>query len=1417
MHRFPLDSFLLSLAADGIRLTSRDYERVALVLQTGGPWTLARLRAALLALLAKNEDQHDIFAQRFDAFFTLPASAEDVYAEVDLERALADLRGLTQRPPPRHGLIPKSIPSFPRVFDRPARQPTRRQRPLFRWWRLASVALICGLIAALIMVYQLHAPAPLQICAAALEFGTVASDAQDTQSCTITNASNGPLTLDVVLDGAHATDFRLADTYTGHLLPAGEMFTVTVQFSPNPQSVSIRAAWLTIRVRDTDIVEAVALNGSLAPVRTVSSNQQRRYLDVPYVLDIQSIPVDRPDTWQRYAALAFALLCLALLYALWLWRAHKIPEDEPASFNPAGSRHFSPGAIGGTPGPWLADDLLDHLADSMGYFQSDERGRELDVRASIRATMQQGGTPALSFHKRKQIRALLILEDVLAEATAWNPLARELAAGIARRGVPVLYGQFQDAPDMFKTTDGIVHHLDDLADQRQAYLLLIFTDGKSLCQPEHMFTLEALARWPMLAWLDVREPRFWDASTVLPTRYGIPIYPATPAGLLLVARRFLTEQGQATDFTDVAHHLQELPDQASMCFDAYVEHLLGEALLWGQDCAMLQPVSPGLADALRQTFHPDLPAEQIERLYALPGTRSNVVGMRFSDEVLMVLRRGFLTRRTEHEQEEILRFILHTIDQARPDDPDGLAGLAWETVRERVRLELEPDQALERLAQMAQTPLGGALSSSLDNFGFPEQTEKIPLRLKPTSPAALQRLARIATDFPIHKLDAFPIAWGHRVALGVLTVLSIGLAGWSAWSAWNVPPPDQNWQVLGLDDTTMARLERQDGTDWTPLASGTIAALPGEHDLEHDQTYRLTLYGGGHHTAMEFPFGPGHRTMLQITAERQHAIRPCQEAYPDMGLTIERCPTLHPAIVEAVYFPSWRERWQQHTRGKPVPADRLSIGIELVGSQAAEQTHTGWHDLLWQTGSVDLIYTIQADQFDRAWPQIQADLGPRLQQSQVIWWTDNQNHATAKLAAELAVCDGVLFPGSDLSWLRKLFDSGDRPLIMQEEIMHAMPPGLAAIAGSVALFRPAEDTAALLVSTKGITATITLTGPDGTTLPPGKNGDWFAELPPGAWQVRAEAEGYAPAEQTIAVTDDTPQIAVIDLASVAHATATSTETPAEPPLPIPIPELVEIPAGPFLMGSSNADLLADNSEKPQHELTLETYWIGKTEVTNAQFRPFVEGDGYSNSEYWTKTGWQWREDEGITAPCAWDDPQWNSDTQPVVCISWFEAVAYTRWLSAQTGQEFRLPTEAEWEKAARGPDGLIWPWGNEWQDGRANIDEAGIGQTTPVGQFPDGASPYGVLDMAGNAWEWTATQWPKGYPYVVEDEWTDAYLEQAADFRVLRSGSYSFEKEYVRGANRYSTTSRATATATTVCGSPVIPARSTVGNNQLVL
>jgi len=242
---------------------------------------------------------------------------------------------------------------------------------------------------------------------------------------------------------------------------------------------------------------------------------------------------------------------------------------------------------------------------------------------------------------------------------------------------------------------------------------------------------------------------------------------------------------------------------------------------------------------------------------------------------------------------------------------------------------------------------------------------------------------------------------------------------------------------------------------------------------------------------------------------------------------------------------------------------------------------------------------------------------------------------------------------------------------------------------------------------------------------------------------------------------------------------------AEAALPFE-PQMVTVPAGAFLMGTPESELGEIEKlgrerqyierEVPQHEVTLAAYAIGRYPVTNAEFARFVEDGGYGNPDYWTEAGREQKESEGWTQPRYWEDDEWNDPSQPVVGVSWYEAAAYCRWLAARTNKPYRLPSEAEWEKAARGSDGRRYPWGNAWEASRCNNKESGPGRTTPVGEYPGGDSPYGVGDMAGQVWEWCSSQYggtearPRfGYPYRPDDGREEL---EGDDTRILRGGSW---------------------------------------------
>lgn len=224
--------------------------------------------------------------------------------------------------------------------------------------------------------------------------------------------------------------------------------------------------------------------------------------------------------------------------------------------------------------------------------------------------------------------------------------------------------------------------------------------------------------------------------------------------------------------------------------------------------------------------------------------------------------------------------------------------------------------------------------------------------------------------------------------------------------------------------------------------------------------------------------------------------------------------------------------------------------------------------------------------------------------------------------------------------------------------------------------------------------------------------------------------------------------------------------------------LVYVPPGEFLMGSADGDNDANDNEKPQHRVHLDAFWMDRTEVTNAQYRQCVEAKACQSPS----------NTRSVADSSYYGNGQY--DTYPVIYVSWYAAQEYCQWVGG------RLPTEAEWEKAARGTDGQKYPWGNQpvaghlldfcdrncpydWKDISADDGYAG---TAPVGNYPVGASPYGAWDMAGNVWEWVA------------DRYSDRYYQSAPAqnppgpdtgiYRVLKGGSWYGNARNARAADR---------------------------------
>ena len=290
-----------------------------------------------------------------------------------------------------------------------------------------------------------------------------------------------------------------------------------------------------------------------------------------------------------------------------------------------------------------------------------------------------------------------------------------------------------------------------------------------------------------------------------------------------------------------------------------------------------------------------------------------------------------------------------------------------------------------------------------------------------------------------------------------------------------------------------------------------------------------------------------------------------------------------------------------------------------------------------------------------------------------------------------------------------------------------------------------------------------------------------------------------------------------------------------------LPPLIAIAGGAYAIGSDEG--LFDD-EAPVHAVNLPPFQLGQFPVTNAEWALFIKAGGYEDERWWdteAARAWrygdrtaegakqQWREfrqtlqtnfdnirnahrqgritskeaddweqiarmDDGEfkalldkwyppgrqTQPAFWNDEAFNNPAQPVVGVCWYEARAYFAWLSAQTGQPFRLPTEAEWEAAARGRTGRRYAYGDEFDASLCNTFETHVRRTTPVGVFPGGETPDGLIDMTGNSWDWTSSLY-QPYPYVTVDGREDPAGEAR---RVVRGGAWDDLLSVARAAYR---------------------------------
>ena len=232
--------------------------------------------------------------------------------------------------------------------------------------------------------------------------------------------------------------------------------------------------------------------------------------------------------------------------------------------------------------------------------------------------------------------------------------------------------------------------------------------------------------------------------------------------------------------------------------------------------------------------------------------------------------------------------------------------------------------------------------------------------------------------------------------------------------------------------------------------------------------------------------------------------------------------------------------------------------------------------------------------------------------------------------------------------------------------------------------------------------------------------------------------------------------------------------------------MVYVPSGKFLMGAKDEDLDANWHEKPQHDVYIDAYWIYQHEVSNKQFATFIAETGYQTTA--EIIGWSVVVGDGTfkdTPGAYWAAPEGPDsnlaglDDYPVVQVSWDDAFAYCEWAMCQ------LPTEAQWEKAARGTDGRTYPWGEEMPNcDLVNYNEC-VGSATPTNSNLNGVSPYGALNLSGNVYEWVADYFKDDY-YGQRSSKKNPQGPKNGEYRIIRGGSWNNYERDLRASHRHS-------------------------------
>ncbi|MCY2968669.1 MAG: hypothetical protein NT069_34435, partial [Planctomycetota bacterium] len=815
-----LQEFLHALRAERLEVGIRDVERLHRVFSTRRDWTLSAIHETLRLLLARDPNERRTFDRLFKSFFQVSREGGDV-APFDLARALADLRDaapLEATPQAPQTLVSVQLPPEPRD-SKPDPSVKRPRWPSREWQgKLGQFGVLAtGLFVLLGIIWWTKLPIPprppksdLALEPAEFDFGSHATGEPTELQLQIHNSSSK--------DSAEITSLAIAGDYrdftsdqldrlVGRKLAPKEVVSFTVSFKPANKgdrrgAVLLNAVslWPPVmsKLRGTGTLEFTPPPDFVFPPINYPSTDPT---GLPTAIRHEFRPLVYSTAWRYRLGGGVTSLCAFAGLAVYVLQYRKPPRDNPfPSRENEGNERFSFASVGGELKPLITPSQAKRLGDQLDFLPTEIDSGKLDAPRSVRETIRAGGLPRLRFLPHKLLRSVVILEDSLAHPDFRTPLVDQLCDRLRTTGVEYSRYRFRGSADRLNGDRGAIVELAELRRERERQAVLLFTDGASFVDDKSLASLEQLADWPRIAWLDLREERFRASSGDVPRAQGLAVFPATSQGLQEAFASFAV--GRRTDEGEESPP-RPLPIRSRA------------PRLWAADCACLQPCSPALAHRLREEFHTDLPVSAIQRIYRLDGSMVEAAGIVFDQPTLRLLRQTWLARRSSARQREVLEFIEEQLQKAKPisENPGtpNMAELTWQAALARVRLEIDPNPGqLKELGRLASSPVGRYLEKSLEAFTVSTtDSEKAPLRVAPTNPHARQRLAAIAPEIGIARLDAVPLRRLDKVALATAALGTLLCAG-LAWHDW-AKPPAAYWNVTGAGAERLVLWETPQG------------------------------------------------------------------------------------------------------------------------------------------------------------------------------------------------------------------------------------------------------------------------------------------------------------------------------------------------------------------------------------------------------------------------------------------------------------------------------------------------------------------------------------------------------------------------------------------------------------------------------